>query len=257
MEGELRRTKKLLQNEMLENQMLKSQMCKLDEENINFRSKNKILVEAQKSFEVKWKKINNLLTIYKHYNSRACQRQPNLGSLNKIHNRNSENNYNFLCVNFPSINKFSTDSLAISNYNDLLSTDEMNNRDLDLIETRIREQLMTDKESRRIVNLSLIDSEECKNDDFSERAQYIKFLQNMGTYLNQIYKNSNQNTIIKKRNCRCNSLILNSNTPPMNVTFNNIKSKKPSQILNENHKYLSLRFDLKETINKFKSKRVG
>lgn len=260
MESELKRTKKLLQNEMLENQMLKTQMCKLDEENVGLRSKNKLLVEAQKSFEVKWKKINNLLTIYKHYGSRAGPR-PNFTSINNkaqglSHNRNkSENNYNFLCVNLPSANKFSIDSLGISNYNDLLSTDELNpNRDLELIETRIREQLMTDKESRRVVNLSLIDSEDCKNDDFSERAQYIKFLQNMGSYLNELYKNTNQ-LPVKKRNFRSNSLVLKPNALPPNTNLiNPLRNKKPSQIFNDGNKYLSLRYDFKDTVNRFKSK---
>ena len=257
MESEIKRTKKLLQNEMLENQMLKNQMGKLDEENVGLRSKNKLLVEAQKSFEVKWKKINNLLTIYKHYGSRAgLSSKPNLNLNNKMHNRNkSENNYNFLCVNLPSANKFSIDSLGFSNYNDLLSTDELNpNRDLEMIETRIREQLMTDKESRRVVNLSLIDSEDCKNDEYSERAQYIKFLQNMGSYLNQLYKNSSQ-LPAKRKNFRSNSLVLkpNTQTPTTNL-INPLRSKKPSQIFNDGNKYLSLRYDFKETVNRFKSK---
>ena len=246
---------------MLENQSLKNQMSKIEEENISLKNKNKILVEAQKHFDAKLKKITSLLTIYKHSNKAYSKGQlniPNIPGLSKIHNRNkSENNYNFLCVNLPSFNKFSTDSMALSNNNDLLSTDELNNRDIDLIETKIREQLMSDKESRRVVNLSLIDSEENKNDDFSERAQYIKFLQNMGIYLNQIYNNTNPSNFAKKRKFRSSSLILMT-APPKQPQGNNVLKKRPSNIYNnpcnEQNKYLSLRFDLKETMNKFTQK---
>lgn len=234
--------------------MLKSQMLKIDEENVSLRSKNRFLLEAQKTFEVKFKKINNLLTIYKHYNKNCPKNITGIGCTtnNHSHNRNkSENNYNFLAV-LPSKNKFSVESFAFSNNNDLLSTDEVNNRDLDFLETRIREQLMTDKESKRIVNLSLIDSEECKNEDYSERAQYIKFIQNMGNYLNEIYKGGDMSGLRKKK-IRSNSLIGTCNTVRQLSNLNTILAKKPGQI-SEQNKYLSLRFDFKETFNKISQK---
>lgn len=227
--------------------MLKSQLNKFEEEIKNLRIKNKTLVEAQKNFETKWKKMGNLLAIYKQsYRSNSKQ----LSNFNRIsHNRNkSENNYNFLCANLPSTNKFSLESFGISNNNDQLSTDEIN-RDFDFLETRIREQLMTDKEGRKVVNLSLIDSEECKNEDFSERGQYIKFLQNMGIYLNQIYNTSRINSI-KNRRWRSNSLVFMGESVNKE-NFNKLIMKQPKVYHNEKKNYISFKSDLKEAMLKY------
>lgn len=241
---------------MLDNQLLKTQLSRIDEELRSLRAKNKLLIESQKLFEQKLRKLS--------VSRVKTQRFPG----NLSHNRNkSENNANFLCVNagnVASLNKFSTDSLAFSNNNEQLSTDELFYREIEPLDTR---------NCRKIVNLSLIDSEDCRNEEFSERKQYIRFLQNMGVSLNNLLRNSGKS--FKRKEGRCyRSVSLNNigknyknylmkienneenfnnnNMNNINIYNNNNNSIRNGFFSdNNNNKYFSLRNDLKEVVNKY------
>lgn len=185
MEAEMEKTKKLMQKEMGHNKVLIEQIEAMRNQNKEILAINETLVNSQKKYEEKWRKLYHALVFYKEFYHKYLEEV-----LSKATNKSQD---------FQIINKYREQH---TNF-ELLFQDP---------EKKIRENNKKNDEAGKLVNVSILDitDDQMKADQKLKRFFQISGKQEYKNYLKNLSKEVNN--LFGAKNCK-------ENKNPTNVHF--------------------------------------